>query len=210
VNPTPRSITPEGNWYWPQVTRYIRAGQSRQSLLAWKIFGKRLDGRTNAERPTEAIPGDRSTIPAGVDYTQCDLDYAGEIMPPVSSGLTLTWDERMKIARWIDLGAPIDLTQIIRSGGGTPFAGFLEDDLRPTLSLVPSALRAAAAGRITRLVIGAYDLDSGLESGSLLVTLDRAIGGVAAGTNLAAGAILTNGAAVSIPLRRRSIWLHQA
>jgi hypothetical protein len=200
ANPTLRSITPEGNWYWPQVTRYIRAGQSRQSLLAWKVFGKRLDGRTNAERPTEASPGDRSTIPAGVDYTQCDLDYSGEVMPPVSSGLTLTWDERMKIARWIDLAAPIELTQIIRSGGGTPFAGFLEDDLRPTLSVVPSALRAAAAGRITRLVIGAYDLDSGLDTGSLSVTLDRTVGGVAAGTNLAAGATLANGGVVSISL----------
>jgi hypothetical protein len=199
-NPTPRSITPEGNWYWPQVTRYIRAGQSRQSLLVWKIFGKRLDGRTNAERPTEATRGDRSTIPAGIDYSECDLDYSGDAMPPPASGLTLTWEERMKIARWIDIGAPIDLTQIIRNGGGTPFAGFLEDDLRPTVSLVPTIRQAAASGRLTRLVIGAYDLESGLDPNTLSVTLNRSIGGISAGANLAAGSAIANGGMISISL----------
>ncbi len=124
-NPSPRSITPGGDWYWPQVTRYIRAGQARQSLLVWKIFGQRLDGRSNSSRPTESVPGNPGTIPQGADWPECDLDYTGTAMPPPASGVTLTWDERMKIARWVDLGAPIDLSGIFGSGG---FAGFLEDD----------------------------------------------------------------------------------
>lgn len=200
TNPTPRSITPDGNWWWPQVTRYIRTGQSRQSLLAWKVFGRRLDGRTNQTRPTEAIAGDPSSLPSGVAFTECDLDYSGEVMPPPSSGISLSWDERMKIARWIDIGAPIDLKQIIESRGGAILAGFFEDDLRPTLSLLPSTSQAAAAGRITDFVIGAYDLDSGIDPASLSLTADRAVAGMNAGTNLAANASLTNGGIVRITL----------
>ncbi|HLG17030.1 MAG TPA: hypothetical protein VJH03_21380 [Blastocatellia bacterium] len=196
ANPTARSITPDGSWYWPQVTRYIRAGQSRQSLLAWKVFGRRLDGRTNADRPTETRPGDPSTIPAGVNYNECDLDYTGEIMPPPSSGLSMTWDERIKIARWIDLGVPIDLSPI--RGQRDSFAGFLEDDLRPTLSLLPSLSQAAAAGGVSRFVIGAYDLESGLDAGTLSLTLDRAVGGFPAGANLAAGLAIANGGTMAV------------
>jgi hydrazine synthase alpha subunit-like protein len=196
-NPTPRSITPGGDWYWPQVTRYIRAGQSRQSLLVWKVFGRRLDGRTNADRPTETTAGNPATIPSGVNYNECDLDYTGQAMPPAASGLALTWEERMKIARWVDLGAPIDLSQYFGSSG---FAAFLEDDLRPTLALVPTAAQAARAGLLTRLVIGAYDLESGLNSATLSLTFDRAVGAVPAGTNLAAGLGVANGGTVAINL----------
>lgn len=197
-NPTLRSITPDGSWYWPQVTRYIRAGQSRQSLLAWKVFGRRMDGRTNSDRPTESRHGDPSTIPGGVNYTECDLDYAGEIMPPPASGLSLSWDERMKIARWIDLGAPIDLLSI--RGSRDSFAGFFEDDLRPTLALVPSVSQAAVARALSRFIIGAYDLESGLDASTLSLTLDRAVGGIAAGTNLTAGLTISNGGTLTVTL----------
>ncbi|MEW6210981.1 MAG: BACON domain-containing protein [Acidobacteriota bacterium] len=183
--------------YWPQVTRYIRAGQARQSLLVWKIFGRRLDGRTNMDRPTERVAGDPSTIPAGADWPDCDLDYTGEAMPPPASGLALTWEERMKIARWVDLGAPIDLTSIIRSAGDQAVAGFLEDDLRPTLSLSPSAAQAVS---ISRFVIGAYDLDSGIDASTLSLTVDRAVGGAPAGTNLAAGQTISEDGTITINL----------
>jgi Hydrazine synthase alpha subunit middle domain/Viral BACON domain len=199
-NPTPRSVSPEGDWYWPQVTRYIRAGQARQSLLVWKIFGRRLDGRTNADRPTESVAGNPATIPPGVEWSECDLDYTGTQMPPSASGVALTWEERMKIARWVDLGAPIDLTGIIQAQGGGGFAGYLEDDLRPTLSLVPSVQRAAATGNLSRFVIGAYDLESGLEPGTLVLTLNRAVGNMPAGTNLAAGLVINEGGTVTINL----------
>lgn len=197
TNPTPRSVTPGGDWYWPQVTRYIRAGQARQSLLVWKIFGGRLDGRSNSDRPTETVAGNPSTIPGGADWSQCDLNYGGTQMPPPASGINLTWDERMKIARWVDLGAPIDLAGIFGSGG---FAGFLEDDLRPTLSLAPTVARAAPGGTISRFVIGAYDLDSGLNASTLSLKLDRAVGGIPAGTNLATGLTIVEGGTVTVNL----------
>lgn len=199
-NLTPRSITPGGDWYWPQVTRYLRAGQARQSLLVWKIFGRRLDGRANADRPTETVAGDAATIPPGRDYSECDLDYTGTQMPPPASGSGLTWEERMKIARWVDLGAPIDLTGIIQAQGGGGFAGFLEDDIRPTLALVPTVQRAAAAGAISRFVIGAYDMDSGLAPESLSLTLNRAVGNNPAGTNLAASVSISEGNTVTVNL----------
>ena len=44
------------------VTRYVRGFQSRRSLLIWKIYGRRLDGWTNDDFPTEKVPGDASTL----------------------------------------------------------------------------------------------------------------------------------------------------
>jgi uncharacterized protein (TIGR03437 family) len=200
ANPTPRSFSPLGDWYWPQVTKYIRAGQARQSLLAWKIFGRRLDGRKNEDRPSPTDPSNPTTIPPGYGFYDCDLDYKGEQMPPPSSGITLTWDERMKIVRWIDLGCPIDLTATNLSVGWKSYAGFLEDDLRPTLSLVPSVAQATKDRKLTRLVLGAYDLESGINPASLSVKLDRAVGNIPAGANLAANTTITNGGTVVINL----------
>ena len=94
----------------------------------------------------------------------------------------------MKIARWIDIGAPIDLTQIIRNGGGTPFAGFLEDDLRPTLSLAPRRCCCRQTHSAGHRRLRPRERP-GLQT-RFLVTLDRSVGGVAAGTNLAAGLAL--------------------
>ncbi len=200
ANPLPRSISPKGDWYWPQVTRYIRAGQARQSLLAWKIFGKRLDGRRNEDRPTESVPGNPATIPFGYNFYDCDLDYTGEQMPPPSSGIALSWEERMKIIRWIDIGSPIDISVINTNLGYKSYAGFLEDDLRPTLSLLPSVAQAAKDRKLSRLVIGTYDLESGINPNSLIVTMNRAIGAFPAGTNLASAVTISNGGTVTINL----------
>jgi uncharacterized protein (TIGR03437 family) len=194
ANPTTRSIAPEGYWFYPQVTRYMRAGQARQSLLAWKIFGRRLDGRTNADRPTERVSGDSSTVPEPFRFFECDLDFTGTQMPPPGSGFTLTWEERMKIARWIDLGAPLDLTPFVTR----PFAGFFEDDLRPTLTLTPTT--TPANNTLSRFVIGAYDMESGIDPATLSLTLDRAVGNLAAGLNLAASLTITEGGTVTINL----------
>ena len=199
-NPGPRSIVPDGSWFSPQASRYVRIGQARQSMLVWKIFGRRLDGRRNEDRPTERVPGDPATIPAGVSWDACDLDYVGTVMPPADSGLSLTWEERMKIVRWIDLGAPIELTDLMRAQGTRPFGGFFEDDLRPTLALTPTVAQAAAVGILTRFVIGAYDLESGLDPASLSLTLNRAVGSIAAGANLAAGASIADGGTLTIAL----------
>ncbi len=43
----------------------------------WKIFGARLDGWSNADHPTEIVPGDAATLPPGADPNAADLDYTG-------------------------------------------------------------------------------------------------------------------------------------
>jgi len=158
---------PYTQFFAPQITRYMRGFQSRQSLLIWYMFGARLDGRTNATRNDD------------IDYTY-DALHAG----------LLSWDEKMTMARWIDLGAPIQ--------SGTPW-GWLEDDLRPTLWVSPT-VSEAQAGPVSAVTVGAYDLESGLASGTLRVSFNVAIGGQPAGTNFAAGINPVNGTPVSVAL----------
>src|SRR5690606_34276607 len=107
---------------YTQVTRYIRKMQSRRSLLAWKIFGERLDGWTNDDHPTETVTGDNNTIvhkgqPLSNDRRNIeisDIDYTGSIMPPpeaVAKGKVqaLSDEDKRTLVRWIDLGCPLDL-----------------------------------------------------------------------------------------------------
>jgi hypothetical protein len=170
----------ESRWYLPQLTRYVRGFQSRQSLLLWKVWGARLDGRTNEDRaddldffPTAAHPG-----------------------LPGTGGLPgMTGEEKLILARWIDLGAPIHL--------GAPW-GFLEDDLRPTLVLRPSLSAARAAGGFDALEIAAFDVESGVVPGSLSVTCNLPLGPIRAGANLAAGRSLNpEGSVLRLALPRR-------
>ncbi len=106
----------------------------------------------------------------------------------------MTNDEKLKLTRWIDLGAPIEFA--------TRW-GFLEDDLRPTLVLSPSLTSARASGVFSALQISAFDTDSGVDPSSLTVTCDRALGNITAGSNLADGFNLDpQGGILSIPLPR--------
>ncbi len=149
-----------GGYEEPQLTHYVRAFQSRQSLLIWKIWGERLDGRAN---------GDRSD----------DLDYAGSMSHPDGIGVTgMTNNEKVTLSRWIDLGAPIEFA--------TKW-GFLEDDWRPTLVLSPSLTKARSMGSFSSVQISAFDTDSGVDPSTLVITCDHALGAIPAGTNLAAG-----------------------
>jgi hypothetical protein len=109
------------------------------------------------------------------------IGFVGGIMPPpeaVASGLVapLTDEDKRTFARWIDLGAPIDLTS-------SHTEGWHLDDQRPTLVLTTPAI--GDDGPIRRVVIGAYDVGSGLDTGSLKVTASVAIDGVRAGANAA-------------------------
>lgn len=74
-----------GSYTYPQVSRYIRTPQARQSLLVWVAWGQRLDGRTNGERAD-------------------DLDY-----PNAHPSFTITDMEKRTLARWVDMGSPIDM-----------------------------------------------------------------------------------------------------
>ncbi|MFO0804600.1 MAG: hypothetical protein U0791_15940 [Gemmataceae bacterium] len=158
-----------GAWRHWNASRYIRMFQSRRSLLVWKIYGKRLDGWSNDDFPTETVPGDPNTLALkGVklpntpeNRNRADLDFTGKIMPPpdaVKNKLVepLTDEDRLTIVRWIDLGCPIDLDK---------GRGWLMDDQRPTLAVTVQP---------DRLLIGAYDY-AGLDEASLTVTADFAI-----------------------------------
>ncbi|HBL26865.1 MAG TPA: hypothetical protein DD490_08530, partial [Acidobacteria bacterium] len=167
-------------WYAPQLTRYLRAYQSRQSLLLWKVWGERLDGRRNQDR------GD-------------DLDFAVTAAHPAGGVPGLTAEQKLTLARWVDLGAPIDLAT-----AGDPAWGFLEDDLRPTLVLRPSVARARQAGFFDALEIAAFDVESGVVAGSLSVTCNLRLGSFAPGANLAAGKRLDpEGSVLRLLLPRR-------
>jgi Hydrazine synthase alpha subunit middle domain len=157
----------EDRWWLPQLTRWVRAFQARQSLLLWKVWGERLDGRTNAERDDDLDLLPSAAHPAGIGVRG---------MPPA---------EKLTLARWIDLGAPIDLAT--GSGGSRSPWGFFEDDLRPTLVVRPTPAEARAAAGFDALEIAAFDVESGVAPGSLTVTCNLRLGAFAAGSNLAAG-----------------------
>jgi hypothetical protein len=182
-------------WRQQNASRYIRKFQSRRSLLAWKIFGRRMDGWSNEDFPTETSPGDPSTLkhrgsrlePDKFAIFSADLDYTGSIMPPpaaVKSGKVepLSDEDRRTIVRWIDLGCPIDLDYDAKQPERRGF-GWMCDDKRPTLTLTYP--RRGENASLERILIGAFDYYSGLEPDSLRVVADFAIDGVAAGEELA-------------------------
>ena len=179
-----KPVINNGTWRQTNASRYIRKFQSRRSLLIWKIFGRRLDGWSNDDHPTESTPGDRSTLPAGTNPNDADIDYTGTIMPPPDADPAvyppLSEDEKILFARWVDLGCPITS----EGGGILQDLGWFADDLRPTLDLsIPRSGRHAAP--IRRFRLGGFDYYSGLDESTLSVTADFAVGGRAAGTELA-------------------------
>ena len=148
--------------------------------MIWKLFGERLDGWSNADHPTESVPGDPSTLPAGANPNDADLDYTGTIMPPPGSGVPpLTNDEKFLFARWIDLGCPIDTGQ-----GANAAYGWLLDDLRPTVT-VSQPRPGYTAEAIDTLRFGLADANSGLDLASLSVTADFPVAGRPPGAELA-------------------------
>ena len=188
--------SPVGNWSHPQASRYVRQFQSRRSLLAWKIFGERLDGWSNDDFAHETTPGDPDSLMfKGKPFANkpenrrlINLAYTGGIMPPpdaVKEGKVkpLTDEDRRALVRWIDLGCPIDLDY----DPAKPEArgsGWRQDDNRPTLTLTYP--QPGASTGLTRILVGMHDYDSGLDLDSFQVVADFAVDGTAAGTNLAA------------------------
>jgi hypothetical protein len=183
-------------WTDLSASRYVRLMQSRRSLLIWKIYGQRLDGFDNEDRPYEAVPGDPATLRQHgkpvPDTTQnrelSHIAFTGGIMPPpeaVKEGTVqpLSDEDRLTLVRWIDLGCPIDLTYDSAKPAerGT---GWLLDDQRPTLTLTLPC--AGQNEPLTHLVVGMFDYDSGLDMDSFRVTADFDLAGTKAGANLAA------------------------
>ncbi|SPF43833.1 exported hypothetical protein [Candidatus Sulfopaludibacter sp. SbA4] len=173
-------VISDRQWRQTNASRYVRAFQSRRSLLAWKVFGQRLDGWTNADHPTESTPGVASTLPPGSDPNMADIDYLGTIMPPPNSGVPpLSDDEKLTIARWIDLGAPIT------EQGDPTYKGYFADEIKPTVAL-SSPRSGLSAGPLVSISIGMFDAYSGINASSLSVTTNFPVNGLAAGTELGA------------------------
>jgi mono/diheme cytochrome c family protein len=178
------------SWGYPNASRYVRKFQSRRSLLVWKVFGKRLDGFSNDDHPSETEPGSGKLAQAGkeVDLTKnrarWDLDYAGGPMPPPFNphGVRILDEERRTIVRWIDLGCPIDLDYDPAHPEKTG-RGWMLDDQRPTLTVTLPAPGKNA--ELSRIRIGMHDYGSGLDPASLRVEADFAIDGSPAGEDLA-------------------------
>jgi Hydrazine synthase alpha subunit middle domain len=196
--------SPVGNWAHPQASRYVRLFQARRSLLAWKIFGKRLDGWKNEDFAHEVTPGDPKTLVyRGKPFASkpdgrrlVNLAYTGSIMPPPAA-VAGTWtghdgekikvapltdEDRRTLVRWIDLGCPIDLAYDLAHPEARG-SGWLQDDNRPTLTL--SVPHAGHNAKLTHLRVGMYDYDSGLDRDSLRIEADFPVDGIAAGRNLA-------------------------
>jgi hypothetical protein len=184
-----------GSWRGANASRYVRMFQSRRSLLAWKIYGDRLDGWTNDDFPTEATPGDPRTLAlkgepvpnTPANRNRADLDFTGSAMPPpeaVASGkvAALTDEDRLTLVRWIDLGCPIDLAFDPKEPAKTGY-GWMLDDQRPTLAL--ASPKAGANPPVERILVGMHDYGTGIDAGSFTVVADFAVNGAAAGENLA-------------------------
>jgi hypothetical protein len=193
-----------GHWRNENASRYIRRLQSRRSLLAWKVLGRRTDGWSNDDFPSETIPGDPNSLhwkgkpvpntPANVE--NADLDYNGKQMPPPEAVAGtyvgpdgkkikvagLTSEDKLTMVRWIDLGCPIDLDYDPAHPERRGY-GWMAHDNRPTLTLTYP--RAGANPELNRILVGMHDYDSGLDQASFQAIADFAVNGVAAGQNLA-------------------------
>jgi hypothetical protein len=174
-------VITNGTWRQTNASRYVRRFQSRRSLLAWKVFGERLDGWTNADHPTESVPGNAATLPAGAVPNEADLDFTGTIMPPPGSGVPdLTIDEKMTFARWIDLGCPIDTAETDGNAG----LGWFLDEVRPTVA-VSSPRPGLNTQPINVLRFGLADANSGVDLTTLSVTADFVVENRPPGAELA-------------------------
>ena len=190
------------SWGSPNASRYVRKLQSRRSMLVWKVFGKRLDGFSNDDHPSESEPGKRDLVLAGKPLEverhrfRYDVDYVGSQMPPPEAVAgtykapdgksvkvePLSDEDRRTIARWIDLGCPIDL-DFDPADPSASGLGWMCDDQRPTLTLPWP--QPGDNKELSRIVIGMYDYGSGLDEKSLRVSADFELGGKSAGENLA-------------------------
>ncbi len=171
-------VIPNKSWRQTNASRYIRKFQSRRSLLIWKIFGERLDGWSNTDHPTETVPGDASTLPSGTTANQADLDFVPSSAHPQGGMPSLTIQQKMTFARWIDVGSPLDISV----STGTNLGWFI-DDVKPTLTI--SQPRANLnTNIISQIVFAISDANSGIDAASLSVKADFEVNGIAAMSEL--------------------------
>jgi len=165
-----------------KTRRLVWPSQSRNSPLAWKLFGRRTDGFP--EKMVKGAEGDHHGLLArgGDAYAP----FKGNVMPPPEAEKSgkvkpLTDEDRRTVPRWIDLGCPID-HDFDPKNPERRGKGWLFDDQRPTLTLTHP--RAGANGSLKRILVGMHDYGTGLNDPSFRVIADFPLDGVAAGEDL--------------------------
>ena len=187
-------VISNGVWRQTNASRYIRKFQSRRSLLIWKIFGQRLDGWSNEDHPTEAVPGDANTLPNGASANDADLDYVPSTAHPVGGIASLTMEQKMTVARWIDLGAPLDISETT----GTKLGWFV-DDVKPTVT-ISQPLQNLNVNMVNEIVFGVADANSGIDDSKISVKADFMVNGVVAEEELIQLAVEENAGVYKIDL----------
>jgi hypothetical protein len=169
--------------------------------LIWKLHGKRHDGFRNEDIPSP--PLNYESEQNVLDWCHhgrnriYDVDFVGSVMPPPEAVAgtyqgpdgKCIWvapvrdEDKLTVARWIDIGCPIDGDWDPKQPGQRG-RGWLLDEGRPTLTLT---LPEAGTNRepLRRILIGMYDYGTDLDLASLSVTADFAVDGVKPGENLA-------------------------
>ncbi|MEK6205185.1 MAG: hypothetical protein N2B02_06090, partial [Amylibacter sp.] len=186
------------SWGYPNASRYIRKLQSRRSLLMWKVYGKRLDGFNNEDHPSEPTPGAGHLIHKGEKVERrnyYDIDFVGKQMPPAEA-ITgtykspqgniikvepLTDEDKRTLARWIDLGCPIDLDYDSINPEERGY-GWMLDDSRPVLNLTYP--KAGLNKTLNQILIGMTDYYTGLDPDSFTVIANFEIESKPAGENI--------------------------
>ena len=171
-------VIPNGIWRQSNASRYIRKFQSRRSLLTWKIFGERTDGWNNASHPTETTPGDANTLPNGATPNSADLDFIASAAHPIGGMTSLTMEEKMTFARWIDLGAPLDVS----FHRGTNLGWFIDDN-KPTLTITQPKQNNNSSV-VNEIVISVSDAYTGVDVTSLSIKADFVVNGHAENAEL--------------------------
>lgn len=121
----------------PQMSKYIRSPQARASQFVWVAWGQRLDGRTN------------STLGDDVDY------------PDAHPAVNLSFDDRRTIARWVDLGLPINFTN-------TEGFGYTDDNQLPIVEIYSPKTTGETLDQKIR--VGVQDAQSDINWSTLSIT----------------------------------------
>src|SRR5262249_47176290 len=111
---------------YPRLVQYSWAFQSRRTPLIWKLHGKRFARFRNEEIPSP--PLDYNSEQNVLKWCHqgknkmYDVDFLGSVMPPPEAVAgtykgpdgkrvkvaPLSEEDKLTLARWIDIGCPID------------------------------------------------------------------------------------------------------
>ena len=213
-------IKPVGllSWGFHNNSRYVRQLRSMRSLLAWKIYGKRMDGFTNDDFPSESKPGAGdlvhrgASVPIAANQNNADIDFLGSVMPPpeaVAEGKAqaLSDDDRRTIVRWIDLGCPIDRDYDSANPTARGY-GWMLDDQRPTLTMLSP--QPGLNKSLNSIIIGVADSYTGVDMNSLSVKSDININDIGSGENLAPHFVTKSDGVWELPITKPLIGVESA